>query len=212
MIEVIRVLDTNYSYIITKNCGSLIVDPGESTPILELIKTTNITPKGILLTHNHSDHTYGVKDLIKVYPNMEIIDYKSKSTLLKEFNIEIILTPGHTTGSCCFYIPKENAVFTGDTLFTGLCGRIMDGDYKMLFNSLQLLKKLPEDTKVYPGHEYLKNSIDFMDTINIDSTFYRLQEKKIHPSLNTTIGLEIMHNIFMTKDFEKFKKLRTLKG
>lgn len=71
------------------------------------------------------------------------------------FMLDIIRTPGHTPGSCSIYVKEENSVFTGDTLFKQGIGRYDHSysDKKTLFNSLQTLFELPEETIVYPGHE-----------------------------------------------------------
>ncbi len=212
MINTLRILDSNYSYIISNRSNVLIVDPGDSSPVLEFLKRGNLKPIGILLTHNHYDHMDGVKKIKEVYPLVKIIGSQSDKPLLDGFEVEIILTPGHTLDSCCFYLPEEKTLITGDTLFAGICGRVMGGTYDQYFNSLQSLKKLPGDTKVYPGHEYLAHSISFMKSLNIKHDFYSSLEKKEYPSLNTTIELEIKNNPFMTDDFTRFKYLRKLKG
>ena len=212
MIKTLKLLDTNYSYIISNNSKALIVDPGESAPILKFLKNCNLKPVGILITHNHYDHIDGIKDIKEIYPSINIVDSQSKEPLFNDFEIEIMLTPGHTFDSCCFYLPSEKALITGDTLFTGLCGRLMGGTFNQFFTSLQSLKKIPGDTGVYPGHEYLKHSISFMKLLHIQHDFYSSIENREYPSLNTTIELEIKNNPFMTGDFDRFKYLRKLKG
>lgn len=212
MINIIKLLDANYSYIISNRSNVLIVDPGESSPILDFLRNGDLKPVGILLTHNHYDHIDGVKEIKRVYPSIKTVDFQSKGHLFNGFEIEIILTPGHTLDSCCFYLPEEKALITGDTLFTGLCGRVMGGTFDQFFASLQSLKSIPGDTRVYPGHEYLKHSIKFMNSLNIPHNFYSSIKNREFPSLNTTIELEIKNNPFMTEDFNRFKYLRELKG
>ena len=75
------------------------------------------------------------------------------------FEAKIIHIPGHTLGHICYYFYKENNLFTGDTLFSLGCGRIFEGTYEQMFSSLEKIKKLPGETKIYCGHEYtLQNS------------------------------------------------------
>ena len=79
----------------------------------------------------------------------------------RKFEAKIIHIPGHTLGHICFYFYKENSAFTGDTLFSLGCGRIFEGTYLQMFNSLIKLKMLPENTKIFCGHEYTKQNSEF---------------------------------------------------
>ena len=85
----------------------------------------------------------------------------TKSNYANVTEFEVIFTPGHTKGHIAFFFPKEKVVFTGDTLFSLGCGRIFEGTKKEMYNSLNKIKNLPPDTKVYCGHEYTKSNSDF---------------------------------------------------
>lgn len=214
MIHSVKTLETNYSYIIEDSSRALIVDPGESDKIIDIIRTEGLIPSTILLTHRHNDHTGGVDELRTLFPGISIIDknWDSLLTFNDQNMIDIIKTPGHTEDSCCFYLPKLGVLFTGDTLFTGLCGRIIDGSMDEMYRSLQILGELPHYTQVFPGHEYLSNAIDFLHSIGRTSNFYNNLMYKENPSTCTTIGDELINNPFMVSDLEKFIELRTLKG
>ncbi len=202
MIKIVQTLENNYSYIITYRDYATVIDPGEFEPVNKALISCDIKNIEILLTHNHYDHIDGAKELKKVY-GVKVINHKE---YLK------IDTPGHTKDSCCFYFPKLKALFTGDTLFTGLCGRLFEGDYREFHNSLQTLAQLPDETIIYPGHEYLNYSIEFLDSQGLDSSYYKSLLDKNFPSTNTTLGAEKLNNPFMVKDFDDFKYLRVLKG
>lgn len=214
MIHSVRTLETNYSYIIEDSSRALIVDPGEANKIIDIIRKEGLIPSTILITHNHKDHTEGVEELKTLFPGISIIDknWDSLLTFNDQNIIDIIKTPGHTSDSCCFYLPKRRALFTGDTLFTGLCGRVIDGTMDEMYRSLQKIGKLPSDTKIYPGHEYLSNALDFLHSIGRSSNFYTNLINKQKPSTYSTIGDELRNNPFMIADLEKFIELRTLKG
>ena len=142
--------------------------------LLILLKKKNINLKFILNTHHHYDHVGGNDHLKKKYgsnivgfkydkdriPGIDILVEDNKIWLDKDFEAKIIHIPGHTSGHICFYFEKEKIAFTGDTLFSLGCGRIFEGTYEQMFESLNKLKKLPIETKIYCGHEYtLKNSM-----------------------------------------------------
>lgn len=211
MVHILQLYETNYCYIVGSSSDVMIVDPGESAPVLSFIKEHNLRIKSILLTHSHKDHSGGVRGIVDVYPNIEIFDYTSDtSNISVEF--EILKTPGHSLDSCCFYFPNLESIFSGDTLFTGLCGKLLGGTYKDLYSSLILIKGIPPETKVYPGHEYLSYSIDFLEDIGGDTSFYNNMNSMEFPSTNSTIGDEIRHNPFLTTDYKRFVELRKLKG
>lgn len=209
-IKTIKILDTNYSYLLCSKSTAVVIDPGEAEPILKELNENKLNLSHILLTHSHHDHTGGVTKLLDHFPKAEVIVHKTD--ILSIFNntlsLEIIKTPGHTSDSCCFYFPTIKSVFTGDTLFIGICGRVIDGTYKDMYNSLKSLRLIPEETKVFPGHEYINYAIKFMEHIKNDASYY----KKIRSSLQHTIGSEILHNPFMTDDYDEFKRLRILKN
>ena len=174
-IEIIRCLQDNYSYLVIDDSKKIacVIDPSEANPIINCIEKNEVELKYILNTHHHYDHVGGNEELKKKY-NSKIIGFKddkdriplidilvedNQTWVEDDFEIKIFHIPGHTSGHICFYFPKENMVFTGDTLFSLGCGRIFEGTYSQMFNSINKLKKLPLKTKIYCGHEYtLQNS------------------------------------------------------
>lgn len=214
MVHSVKLLETNYSYIIEDSSRALIVDPGEAEPIINIIRKLGLIPSVILLTHRHLDHTGGVNEIREMFPGISIIDnnWDSLLTFNDQNIIDIIKTPGHTSDSCSFYLPKRGILFTGDTLFTGICGRVINGTLEDLHSSLQKISRLPDTTRIYPGHEYLKESLKFLEILGVDSHFYKSLEKMEKPSINSTVGDEIKNNPFMTPEFRRFKDLRIMKG
>ena len=234
-VEIIPCLQDNYSYLIIDDINNLacVVDPSEATPIINYLENKNINLKYILNTHHHFDHIGGNKDLKKKFGSLVVGFEKDSSRipgidiLLKDnqvwkaenFTAKIIHVPGHTSGHICFYFFKEKLVFTGDTLFSLGCGRIFEGTYKQMFESLKKIKSLPEETKIYFGHEYTFNNSKFCkvhDTENLN--LKRKMEsikKKIEnglPTVPSTIKDELECNIFLrANDLESFSKLRDLK-
>ena len=234
-IEIIPCLQDNYSYVIIdeSNNYACVVDPSESTPIINYLENKNIKLKYILNTHHHYDHIGGNKDLKKKFGSTVVgfkedsnripgIDIKLENNQIwkaENFVAKIIHIPGHTSGHICFHFFEEKIVFTGDTLFSLGCGRIFEGTYKEMFNSLKIIKSLPEETKIYCGHEYTLNNSKFCikydpENQNLKKKIENVKKKVITglPTIPSTIKEELDCNIFLrTKNLESFSKLRDLK-
>ena len=160
-----------------------------------------------------------LKNLAERFDIKTIYDDPLNPSFYKNFESKIIHIPGHTNGHICFYFEKEKIAFTGDTLFSLGCGRIFEGSYEEMFFSLNKLKKLPKETKIYCGHEYTLKNSEFClrnDKNNLELKNKILEiKKKINsqvPTVPSTIGDELACNIFLRADtIEKFSKLRDLK-
>ena len=234
-VEIIPCLEDNYSYLIIDetNNNACIIDPSEAKPIINFIEKKNINLKYILNTHHHFDHIGGNKELKKKY-NSIVVGYKYDAKRIPEIDIlvednqiwkadnfeaKIIHVPGHTLGHISFHFFNERLIFTGDTLFSLGCGRIFEGTHEEMFKSLNKIKSLPQDTKVYCGHEYTLQNSNFC--IHHDSKNTKLQNKikeikeKLKnniPTVPTILKDEIDCNIFLgAKNIESFSKLRDLK-
>jgi len=234
-VEIIPCLKDNYSYIIIddSNNSACVVDPGESAPIIDFLENKNIKLKYILNTHHHYDHIGGNKDLKKKYgplilgfkddygriPEIDILLQDNQIWEADNFIAKIIHIPGHTAGHICFHFFKEKFAFTGDTLFSLGCGRIFEGTYEEMFESLKKIKSFPKETKIYCGHEYTLSNSRFC--LIHDPKNLKLKEKISNitkliengqPTIPSTIGDEIECNIFLkTEDLNDFSKLRDLK-
>jgi len=234
-VEIIPCLQDNYSYLIIDktNNSACVVDPSESKPIIKFIEKEKINLKYILNTHHHFDHVGGNNDLKKKY-NSIVIGYKHDAhripaidVLLENnqiwkadnFETEIMHIPGHTNGHICFHFFKEKLIFTGDTLFSLGCGKLFEGTYKDMFKSLNKIKKLPQDTKIYCGHEYTLQNSKFCikhdpENQNLKRKIIEIKQKLENnlPTIPSTLKVENECNIFLrAKDVESFSKLRDLK-
>ena len=234
-IEIIRCLQDNYSYLIIDetNQNACVVDPGESAPIIDFIKNNNIKLRYILNTHHHYDHIGGNKELKRKYgycivafkedehriPEIDILVKDNQIWKEDSFEVKVYHTPGHTSGHIAFHFFKEKKIFTGDTLFSLGCGRIFEGTYEQMYNSLNKIKKLPKETEIYCGHEYTLKNSNFC--IEQDSKNLKLQDKILKvkerlknglPTVPTTLDEELECNIFLkAQNIESFSKLRDLK-
>ena len=234
-IKIIPCLQDNYAYLVIdeEHRVACVIDPGEADPIIEYLKNNKIKLKFILNTHHHHDHVGGNQKLKKRYgarvvgfegdkeriPGIDIFVNDQEIWRHDNFEAKIIHIPGHTLGHICFYFYKEESIFTGDTLFSLGCGRIFEGTYSQMFNSLMKLKVLPQNTKIFCGHEYTKKNSSFCMTYDEKNENLKAKIKKIKiklkknlPTIPSTIKEELECNIFLRSDSVKtFSKLRDLK-
>jgi len=228
-------LKDNYSYLIIdeKSNSACVVDPSEAEPIIKYLENTQIKLKFILNTHHHYDHVGGNQKLKEKYsasvvgykgdreriPGIDILVDDQETWIHKNFEAKVIHIPGHTLGHICFYFHKDESVFTGDTLFSLGCGRIFEGTYEQMFNSLKKLKELPKNTKVFCGHEYTLQNSKFcmVHDENNENLKTKINDIKIKlkaglSTIPSTIKDELECNIFLrSRNVETFSKLRDLK-
>jgi len=234
-IKIIKCLQDNYSYLIIdeKQQKACVVDPSEATPIINYLEKNKINLKCILNTHHHHDHVGGNKELKKKY-NCIVVGFKEDRDRIPEidelvennqiwkkdkFEAKIYHIPGHTSGHIAFHFFKEKIIFTGDTLFSLGCGRIFEGTYQQMFDSLNIIKTLPGDTQIYCGHEYTLQNSKFCITNDPKNLKLMKKIKIINerlknnlPTLPTNLNDELDCNIFLkAKDLRSFIKLRDLK-
>ena len=234
-IEIIKCLQDNYSYLIIdeSNKNACVVDPSEAKPIIDYIEKNNIKLKYLLNTHHHYDHVGGNTELKKKYgsnvvgfkddkdriPEIDILVEDGKIWKKENFEANIYHIPGHTSGHIAFHFFKEKKIFTGDTLFSLGCGRIFEGTYEQMFESLNKIKKLPKNTEIFCGHEYtLQNSnfciINDPNNSKLKNRIIEIKQKIKNnlPTIPTTLENEMECNIFLkAENLERFSKLRDLK-
>ena len=234
-IEIIKCLQDNYSYIIIdkNNLKACVVDPSEASPIINFVEKKKLKLVYILNTHHHYDHVGGNLELKRKY-NSKVIGFKEDKKRIPgidilvednqiwnedNFEAKIYHVPGHTSGHIAFHFFKEKKLFIGDTLFSLGCGRIFEGTNEEMFNSLNRIKKIPDDTEIYCGHEYTLQNSKFC--LAHDSTNLNLKNKILEierklknglPTIPTFLKDELKCNIFLkAKDVKSFSKLRDLK-
>ena len=219
-IEPIKAYSDNYIWLVTTNEGSIVIDPGESKNTLDLLKNKQMDLSAVLITHHHFDHTGGISDLNKnntldVYgPNNDIESITKRVSNGDVINViglsfEIIEIPGHTLDHIAYYSFNEGnpILFCGDTLFSGGCGRIFEGTHEQMHNSLERLKRLPKNTKIYCGHEYTESNFKFaseVDPLNEDLQLRFNEVKELRkleiPTLPITLESELKTNPFLRCD------------
>lgn len=211
----------NYAYLVTDEPSreSVILDPAnppEVAPVLQSqINAGKINLKAVINTHHHWDHAGGNDEILKQFGNLDIIGGKDCKSVTKtpahgevfkigeNISVTALHTPCHTQDSICYFFEDgdQRAVFTGDTLFIGGCGRFFEGSAGEMHKALnETLASLPDDTKVYSGHEYTRQNVKFLLTVSQSEPIKKL-EAFAEQNKNTqgvfTIGDEKLHNVFM---------------
>ena len=173
-ITAIPAFSDNYIWLLTAGgTACAVVDPGDADPVLEVLQEHGLDLRYILLTHHHPDHTGGVGELLEKYPakvfgpddrripfNKQIVQQGDLVSLPElDANFRVLEVPAHTSSHIAFF--GENALFSGDTLFSIGCGRLFEGTADDMQRSLDKLADLPVDTRVYCAHEYTRSSCAF---------------------------------------------------
>lgn len=203
------------------------IDAPEDGPIEAALKETGWRLTHILVTHHHSDHVAGIPALKQRWKAMVVgnatdagripgIDETVEAGGGFDFaghKARIIDTPGHTVGHIAWHFPDDRLLFAGDTLFSLGCGRVFEGTYPQMWDSLAKLKALPADTRVYCGHEYTQANAKF--ALTVDPNNARLKQRALdvdalrakgEPTLPTTIGEERLTNPFLRPDDPEIRK------
>lgn len=185
-IERIPTLGDNYSYlaICDETREAAIIDAAEEDPVVTRIQATGADVKLILSTHHHPDHTMANPQLAERY-GIPVYGHSSDAERLPgmtrgidegdEIQVgrqkaRVLFIPAHTSGHVAYVFDDARAVFTGDMLFAGGCGRIFEGKAQMMYDALCVkLAALPDDFLVYCGHEYTESNLEFALTIEAEN-------------------------------------------
>ena len=217
-IKPLKAYTDNYIWLLETNEEVSVVDPGDAKPVLDYLRKSKKKLKDILITHHHFDHTAGVPELENIIsgsiygPNNSYELIKEKVTggdIISSLGIkfEIIEVPGHTLDHIAFYSKEYNILFCGDTLFAGGCGRVFEGTFDQMFESLNKLKQLPDSTQIYCGHEYTKSNLLFSVEVEPKNNDLIMRNTEIDnlliengSSLPSSIELEKKTNPFLRCD------------
>jgi hydroxyacylglutathione hydrolase len=217
----VRAFKDNYVWTLRGTVGdsaryAAVVDPGEARPVLDYLAREKLELVAILATHHHADHVGGISELVQKYPvpvygprNEPIASVTrpvsgGDQVTIPQLGVSfsVLDIPGHTRAHIAYY--GAGALFCGDTLFACGCGRLFEGTAEQMYASLEKLRALPDETKVYCGHEYTLANISFAQAVEPDNPALAAREQRDRrlreagkPTLPSTLRDEKATNPFL---------------
>lgn len=221
-IHVLSALQDNYMYLIVDEATkeAAVVDPVAPDTVVDAVKKHGVKLTTVLTTHHHWDHAGGNESIVKKVAGLAVCGGDDRIGALTrkvshgdelkigQLNVRCLFTPCHTSGHICYFVESpghDPAVFTGDTLFIAGCGRFFEGSPEQMYKALvETLGRLPDETRVFCGHEYTVGNLKFAHHVEPNNT--DIEEKmswaqnkrtRMEPTVPSTIGEEKLINPFM---------------
>jgi hydroxyacylglutathione hydrolase len=198
-IKQFRYAADNLGYLIYGSQEAMAIDGGAVREIMAFAAHKNLRIKYAVNTHGHPDHTSGTRELLEL-SGAVLLDHRQllnqKTVTIDTDDIQVYATPGHTKDSICFHF--NDVLVTGDTLFVATIGNCFSGDFKDFFDSLKFLMTLPGDTRIYPGHDYVQESIQFAKKVEPNNSYLDRALKNYNPDdVFSTLKGELRINLFL---------------
>jgi len=201
-------LTDNFGYLIhdpvTKATAS--IDAPEAAPVIAALEREGWTLTDILITHHHGDHVGGVAELKQKY-KCRVVAPHDKSAKIANVDLRVSHGDVVTLDHVSYVFDSEKALFAADTLFSIGCGRVFEGTYPQMWDSLLKLRALPDDFKLYCGHEYTAANVKFALTVEPDNAALKARAEEVtrlraanRPTIPVTLGEEKKANVFLRAD------------
>ncbi|MEJ6397539.1 hydroxyacylglutathione hydrolase [Yoonia sp. 208BN28-4] len=221
-------LEDNYAYLVAdkQTRQAILIDAPEAAPINKALKREKLTLTTLLLTHHHWDHVEGIDGLDKG-DGFTIVGCAKDADRLPKLDqavspgdvmnilgtsVQVMAADGHTINHIAFYMPELTALFSGDSLMTHGCGRLFEGTPQQMFETVQGFAALPDNTKLYCGHNYADANLEFAAHCSPDPR--ALSQRKHHlntladenwPTTGVTLALEKQINPYLRTHLPQVK-------
>jgi hydroxyacylglutathione hydrolase len=218
-VALIPVLKDNYVMVWHDGRRAVVVDPAVAGPVIHWLEQHGLELEAVLQTHHHSDHIGGTPGLLRRWPQAAVVAAGAdreriplqtvavgdgdRLTLLEQ-ELTVMAVPGHTRHHLAFHVPGIDALFCGDTLFAGGCGRLFEGTAEQMHNSLQRLAALPAATQVWCAHEYTEANLRWAAAQRpadgaIAARLAEVRRLRFtgQPTIPSTVALERTTNLFV---------------
>ena len=206
----------NYLWLLVQSSNAVAVDPGDADVVRSALQEKKLSLQAILLTHHHADHTGGAEILQREYgcpvfgPALEPIPAtthlvnEGKAVEVLGQSFQVLDVPGHTRGHIAYWCKSAQALFCGDTLFAAGCGRLFEGTPQDMWQSLQKIAALPDETRIYCAHEYTAANLRFAHAVEPANLDIQRRQAQVHeqrargePSIPSTLAQERLTNPFL---------------
>jgi len=230
-VRLVPYLSDNFGYLVVDEATNhvAVVDPGDAVAILAAVEDEKASRPGLVLshllvTHHHADHSGGVADIVRAVPNVNVVGGRNDRipcvtqsvadgdvVHVGRLAFTVLDTPSHTKGHVCFAL-GDQALFTGDFMFQGGCGRFFEGSAAEMRGSFDQLKRYPDSALVFCGHEYTKSNLEFAARLVRDSAadlalalrtrldWAKERRATNRPTVPSTLGQERTFNLFLLSD------------
>src|SRR6478735_1387692 len=228
-------LSDNFGYLIhdPASKATASIDAPEAAPVIKALQREGWHLTDILVTHHHADHVGGIAELKQKYdcrvvaphdktaaiPQVDERVKQGDTVMVGTLSARVLETPGHTLDHVSYVFDDERALFAADTLFSIGCGRVFEGTYPMMWDSLLKLRVLPDDFNLYCGHEYTASNIKFALTIESDNAALKARADEVtrlradgKPTIPVTLGSEKKANVFLRADEPSVAASLRMKG
>jgi len=222
-IRVFTCLSDNFGYLVHDPAtnATASIDAPEAAPIMRVLEQEGWTLTDILVTHHHHDHVGGIAELKQKY-GCRVVAPHDQTTAIADVDLRVangdvvkigdllarvLETPGHTLDHVSYVFDADKALFAADTLFSIGCGRVFEGTYPMMWESLLKLRALPDDFSLYCGHEYTAANVKFALNVEPDNAALQARAEAVtrlraagKPTIPSLLGEEKKANVFLRAD------------
>ena len=242
-VDLLPIFEDNYVFVLSGAHGNaFVVDPGEAETVYDFLVRKKLRLNGILVTHHHADHIGGVQRLRELMlrdsggqiniiapllnqrqiPGAELYVAGGENINVLGHDCAVMAVPGHTMGHVAYYFAEEGLLFSGDVIFGLGCGRLFEGTPETAYESLQLFKRLPPQTKIFCTHEYTERNLRFCRELAANKKFQYgecradLEQYAADftvPSVPLLLSGEVKVNPFLrANDAAEFAEIRRLRN